>query len=69
MSYFYNYWFGETDKEIIVSDKDKQNKYQVLKEIKSFDKSILLPTYKPVIEVKQKITKYKKTKRVKARKK
>ena len=65
MSYFYNYWFGETDVEIIVSDKDKQNKYQVLKEIKSFDKSILLPTYKPIVEVKPKITKFKRKKRMK----
>jgi hypothetical protein len=62
MSYFYN-WFGTEEKEIVIPDSYKQNKFQVLKEIKLFDKSILLPTYKPVIEVKPKICKYKKTKR------
>ena len=63
MSYFYNYWFGESENEIDIPDSYKQNKFQVLKEIKLFDKSILLPTYTPLVEIKPKIFKYKKTKR------
>jgi hypothetical protein len=59
----FSYWFGTEEKEIVIPDNYKQNKFQVLKEIKLFDKSILLPTYAPLVEVKPKICKYKKTKR------
>ena len=59
----FSYWFGTEEKEIVIPDSYKQNKFQVLKEIKLFDKSILLPTYTPLIEVKPKIFKFKKKKR------
>ena len=63
MSYFYNWFFSHDDKEIVIPDSYKQNKFQVLKEVKLFDKSILLPTYAPLVDLKPKICKYKKTKR------
>ena len=44
LSYIFGNWFfNPTEEEIIVSPKTKQNRYNVLKEIKSFDSTILLP--------------------------
>jgi hypothetical protein len=44
LSYIFGNWFfNPTEDEIIVSPNTKQNRYNVLKEIKSFDQTILLP--------------------------
>jgi len=39
---FGNWFFSPVEDEIIVSPKTKQNRYNVLKEVKQFDKNILL---------------------------
>ncbi|NIQ13078.1 MAG: hypothetical protein GTO02_01305 [Candidatus Dadabacteria bacterium] len=68
----FSYWFGTDAKDNVPELTDQEQKrlrYKMLIEITQFDKKVLLPTYKPVVEVKPKITKYKKTKRVKKVKK
>jgi len=43
LSYIFGNWFFEDkEQEIEVSPKTKQNRYNVLKEVKQFDKNILL---------------------------
>ena len=41
-SYISSYFFSEDDTEIIVSEEDKQKRYKMLKEIRTFDKTNLL---------------------------
>lgn len=41
-SYIASWFFEDKDDEIIVTPKTKQNRHNVLKEIRSFDKKILL---------------------------
>ena len=42
-SYIASWFFEDKEDEIIVTPKTKQNRYNVLKEVKQFDKTILLP--------------------------
>ena len=42
-SYITSWFFAEEEKTIEVTPKTKQNRYNVLKEVNQFDKSILLP--------------------------
>lgn len=68
----FSYWFGTDAKDNVPELTDQEQKrlrYKMLIEITQFDKKQLLEVYKPIVEVKPKITKYKKTKRVKKVKK
>ena len=58
MSIVYTYFFGECKTEIEADKNTLDNKYHLLKEITTFDKS-LLKTYKPPIK-KKKLYKFKK---------
>jgi len=42
-NYITSWFFAEEEKPIEVTPKTKQNRYNVLKEVNQFDKSILLP--------------------------
>lgn len=54
LSYIFGNWFfNPTEDEIIVSPNTKQNRYNVLKEIKSFDQTILLPVPQSIQEFTQ----------------
>ena len=52
-SYIASWFFNPTEEEIIVSPKTKQNRYNVLKEVNQFDKSILLPVPQSIQEFTQ----------------
>jgi len=52
-SYISSWFFNPTEEEIIVTPKTKQNRYNVLKEIKSFDQTILLPVPQSIQEFTQ----------------
>jgi hypothetical protein len=60
MSIVYTYFFGETTEEIKADKNTLDNKYNLLKEITTFDKS-LLKSYKPPVK-KKKLYKFKKKK-------
>lgn len=54
LSYIFGNWFfNPTEEEIIISPKTKQNRYNVLKEVNQFDKSILLPVPQSIQEFTQ----------------
>lgn len=42
LTYISSWFFSPEEDEIVVTEEQKQNRYKLLKEIKSFDKSILL---------------------------
>ena len=50
---FGNWFFSPVEEEIIVTPKTKQNRYNVLKEVKQFDKTILLPVPQSIEEFTQ----------------
>jgi len=52
-SYISSWFFNPTEEEIIVTPKTKQNRYNVLKEVNQFDKSILLPVPQSIQEFTQ----------------
>jgi len=52
-SYIASWFFEDKEQEIEVTPKTKQNKYNVLKEVKQFDKSILLPVPQSIQEFTQ----------------
>ena len=52
-SYIASWFFEDKDEEIVVTPKTKQNKYNVLKEVNQFDKSILLPVPQSIQEFTQ----------------
>ena len=56
---FGNWFFSPVEDEIIVSPKTKQNRYNVLKEVRSFDSSILLPVPQSIEEFTQEKKPYK----------
>jgi hypothetical protein len=62
----FNFWFGTEAKQEVPELTDLEQKrlrYKMLIEITQFDKKQLLEVYKPIVDVKPKITKFKKTKR------
>ena len=52
-SYITSWFFAEEEKTIEVTPKTKQNRYNVLKEVNQFDKSILLPVPQSIQEFTQ----------------
>lgn len=52
-SYISSWFFNPTEEEIEVSPKTKQKRYNVLKEVNQFDKSILLPVPQSIQEFTQ----------------
>ena len=52
-SYISSWFFNPTEEEIEVSPKTKNNRYNVLHEIKSFDPTILLPVPQSIQEFTQ----------------
>ena len=52
-SYIASWFFEDKEDEIIVTPKTKQNRYNVLKEVKQFDKTILLPVPQSIEEFTQ----------------
>ena len=69
----FSYWFGTEEKDQVPELTDKEQnrlRYKMLIEIVQFDKKNLLEVYKPIVEVKPKVCKFKiiKPKKRKARK-
>ena len=62
MSFIYNYFFGETTEEVIQDDKTIVLRNELLKEIKTFDKS-LLKIYTPPPKKKKRLFKFFKKKK------
>jgi len=52
-NYITSWFFAEEEKPIEVTPKTKQNRYNVLKEIESFDQTILLPVPQSIQEFTQ----------------
>ena len=72
-SFITSYFYNPAEDEIRPTEEDKQNRYNVLKEIKQFDKTILLPVKQSLEEFtqenKKKLFTFKRRKRKRKQKK
>lgn len=50
LTYISSWFFSPVEDEIVVTEEQKRNRYEVLKEIKQFDKTILLPVPQSIEE-------------------